>query len=234
MPGRRSPPMPEGNFVVVWHSEQLPGIDLHVFGQRLDATGAPLGGEFRVGCIDIWARSGPSVATAPDGDLRGRLGPVVRLPAGATAITRLGRFASDLIFRDEFETGMLGAWSASAVDGGDLSVSAEAALGSTAMGLKGVVDDTARALRAERRPQRRRPLPGAVPHRPERVRPGRGEWPAPHAHADRVLGGAEPAHRGGRPAADQRTSSASAAGRVTTTTRSRTPASPRYPTIPTC
>jgi hypothetical protein len=48
----------------------------------------------------------------------------------------------DLIFKDGFESGDLSAWSSSVADGGDLSVSAAAALKSTTFGLQGLVDDT--------------------------------------------------------------------------------------------
>jgi cytosine/adenosine deaminase-related metal-dependent hydrolase len=47
------------------------------------------------------------------------------------------------LFADDFESGDLGAWSAVATDGTDLDASAEAALGSTAVGLRAVVDDGA-------------------------------------------------------------------------------------------
>jgi len=49
---------------------------------------------------------------------------------------------SDTIFADGFESGGLGAWSASVTDGGDLSVSAAAALKATTQGLQAVVNDT--------------------------------------------------------------------------------------------
>ncbi len=49
---------------------------------------------------------------------------------------------TDLILADGFEGGNLAAWSASATDGGNLSVNASAALDGTALGLRGVVNDT--------------------------------------------------------------------------------------------
>ena len=48
---------------------------------------------------------------------------------------------TDLIFADDFEAGNLSAWSSSAVDGGDLSVTSAAALVNT-KGLQAVIDDT--------------------------------------------------------------------------------------------
>jgi hypothetical protein len=48
---------------------------------------------------------------------------------------------SGLVFRDGFETGNLASWSASATDGGDLSVSALAAMAGTGSGLRAVVND---------------------------------------------------------------------------------------------
>jgi hypothetical protein len=89
---------PAGSFVVVWHSDQLPGSDLHVFGQRLDATGAPLGGEFRIGSSTS-GQSGPRVATGSDGTF------VVVWGLFPGAGVRGQRFGPDLIFRDGFESG---------------------------------------------------------------------------------------------------------------------------------
>jgi hypothetical protein len=89
---------PAGSFVVVWHSDQLPGSDLHVFGQRLDATGAPLGGEFRIGSSTS-GQSGPRVATGADGTF------VVVWAVFPGAGVRGQRFGPDAIFRDGFESG---------------------------------------------------------------------------------------------------------------------------------
>jgi hypothetical protein len=49
----------------------------------------------------------------------------------------------DLIFRDGFDSGDFSNWSAASTDGGDLSVTGEAALDATAFGMQAVVDDTA-------------------------------------------------------------------------------------------
>jgi hypothetical protein len=48
---------------------------------------------------------------------------------------------SDLIFKDGFESGSLGAWSVSATDGGQLDVSPQAALAGTTAGAEGLIDD---------------------------------------------------------------------------------------------
>jgi hypothetical protein len=61
----------------------------------------------------------------------------------ASAIALARQSVDDPIFRDGFESGDTLAWSARATDGGDLSVSAAAALASTTMGLQGAVNDTA-------------------------------------------------------------------------------------------
>jgi len=53
---------PGGNFVVVWTSNTQDGSGLGVFGQRYDAAGAPLGGEFRVNTYTTGAQYLASVA----------------------------------------------------------------------------------------------------------------------------------------------------------------------------
>ncbi len=50
--------------------------------------------------------------------------------------------SSDLVLRSGFESGDLTAWASSATDGGNLSVTPAAALGSTSLGLQAVVRDT--------------------------------------------------------------------------------------------
>jgi hypothetical protein len=71
-------------------------------------------------------------------------------PTGATPVHTLparerydlGRpIDSGLIFADGFQTGDLSRWSSASADGGDLAVSASAALALTVNGLRGVVDD---------------------------------------------------------------------------------------------
>lgn len=58
---------------------------------------------------------------------------------------------SDLIFADDFETGNLAGWSASVIDGGDLSVSPTAALVG-GQGLRALVDDNAAIYVTDDRP----------------------------------------------------------------------------------
>jgi hypothetical protein len=52
-----------GNFVVVWTSDGQDGWDDGVFGQRYDASGSPLGAEFRVNTFTYFDQDSPSVAT---------------------------------------------------------------------------------------------------------------------------------------------------------------------------
>jgi hypothetical protein len=59
---------PAGNFVVVWHGIKEDGSSLGVFGQRYAATGAPLGGEFRVNTYTTDAQGLPSVAADASGN----------------------------------------------------------------------------------------------------------------------------------------------------------------------
>jgi hypothetical protein len=56
-----------GNFVVVWMSAQN-GYAFGVFGQRFDASGAPLGSEFEVSNYTTSYQVTPSVAADADGD----------------------------------------------------------------------------------------------------------------------------------------------------------------------
>ena len=72
----------------------------------------------------------------------------VRLYGGALTAAQVASLYDsdagvDLIFADGFESGSFGAWSASSLDGGDLRVTAGAALASTTAGAEGLVDDQA-------------------------------------------------------------------------------------------
>jgi hypothetical protein len=51
-----------GNFLVVWQSTPQDGSSFGVFGQRYDAAGTPLGGEFRVNSYTFGSQSDPAVA----------------------------------------------------------------------------------------------------------------------------------------------------------------------------
>jgi hypothetical protein len=105
---------------------------------------ATLGGSFLDQAID------QSVAIAPAANGSVTVNPtaprayrtfLVAAEGGDTdgAIVDVG--SSDLIFRDGFESGTLGAWSPTSTDGGDLSVTMGAALDGT-RGLSALVDDT--------------------------------------------------------------------------------------------
>jgi hypothetical protein len=59
---------PTGDFVVVWQSYgDQDGNGGGIFGQRFDAAGEPLGGEFQVNSLTNQAQRWPSVATDPAG-----------------------------------------------------------------------------------------------------------------------------------------------------------------------
>jgi hypothetical protein len=60
-----------GNFVVVWQSAQGDGSDTDktsVHGQRYDATGSPLGGEFQVNSYTTSYQGAPDVAADASGN----------------------------------------------------------------------------------------------------------------------------------------------------------------------
>jgi hypothetical protein len=59
----------DGGFVVVWMSNEQDGSGIGVYGQRYDATGAPLGSEFAVNSYTTNDQSGPSVASDPVGNV---------------------------------------------------------------------------------------------------------------------------------------------------------------------
>jgi hypothetical protein len=58
---------PDGDFVVVWASAQ-DGSDDGVFGQRFDASGLPLGGEFQINTFTTGLQGNPVVAVGSGGD----------------------------------------------------------------------------------------------------------------------------------------------------------------------
>ena len=55
-----------GNFLVVWHSRDLAGFDLNVFGQLFDASGNRLGSEFQINSSMTGAQVRPAVTTLGD------------------------------------------------------------------------------------------------------------------------------------------------------------------------
>ena len=59
-----------GNFVVVWDgSTSSENDDFNVYGQRFDATGVPLGGQFRVNAYTTGNQLGTCVASDPAGNI---------------------------------------------------------------------------------------------------------------------------------------------------------------------
>jgi hypothetical protein len=130
-----------GDFVVTWRTLGEDGDAAGVFARRYYRDGAP-DPEFQVNTYTTGSQfSGTgAIAAAADGDF------VVVWTSGNQDGDSVGsfgqRFSPDLIFRDGFESGTLGAWSASATDGGNLSPSAFSALRFSSIGLQGVVNDT--------------------------------------------------------------------------------------------
>jgi hypothetical protein len=57
-----------GNFVVVWRSSVQDGSGFAVYGQRFDAAGPALGGEFRVNTYTTATQNRPAVAVDPRGN----------------------------------------------------------------------------------------------------------------------------------------------------------------------
>jgi hypothetical protein len=129
-----------GNFVVAWRSYQDGSME-GVFGRRFDFQGRPEGPDFAVNSFTTGRQVYPSVAAAANGRF------VVAWDSYGQDGDSMGvfgqRFEPDLIFQDDFEAGTLAAWSAAATDGGNLSLSTNAALHFTTVGLRGLVNDTA-------------------------------------------------------------------------------------------
>jgi hypothetical protein len=129
------------NFVVTWTGPFQDGSDYGVLARAYHATGVAEGNEFVLNAFTPGNQLASALVPQPggrfvtswvsyfqDGDHFGMFG---------------RRYATDPIFADGFESADLSAWSASSTDGGDLSVSASAALNFTGVGLQGVADDTA-------------------------------------------------------------------------------------------
>jgi hypothetical protein len=58
-----------GNFVVTWQSRSgQDGSDSGVFGQRLNASGVPQGGEFQVNTYTTYGQGAPAVASDASGN----------------------------------------------------------------------------------------------------------------------------------------------------------------------
>ncbi len=58
----------DGGFLVVWESWRQDGNDNGIFGQRYDAAGKPVGGEFQVNGTTANSQRGPAVAVQPAGE----------------------------------------------------------------------------------------------------------------------------------------------------------------------
>jgi hypothetical protein len=58
----------EGDFVVVWHSEDQDGSDRGIFGLRFTSAGAAVGTEFQVNTYTTYEQGAPRVAADADGD----------------------------------------------------------------------------------------------------------------------------------------------------------------------
>ncbi len=56
-----------GDFVVVWASDQQDGGGFGIFGRRYASSGAPLDSEFQINTYSIGKQSGPALADTPDG-----------------------------------------------------------------------------------------------------------------------------------------------------------------------
>ena len=132
-----------GNFIVVWSSEGQDRSYDGVYGQRYDRDLQRIGFEFRVNSYTTNFQSEPAVAS----DAKGNWVVVWTDGSGTGAQDgdRSGivaqQYAPDLIFDNGFES-WEPAWSASNTDGGDLAVTAGAALNGL-RGLRATVDDTA-------------------------------------------------------------------------------------------
>ena len=94
--------------------------------------------------VAITPAASGSVGVSPVAVTTGYRGYLVAAEGGAVNAFVLDvTGTSDLVFRNGFESGNLGAWSvSSATDGGDLSVSPSAAMDATTQGLSALVDDT--------------------------------------------------------------------------------------------
>ena len=123
-------------------------------------------------------------------------------PTYGPASTPPSEIPNDLIFADGFETGDLSRWSAAATDGGDLSVTPQAALAGT-FGLQAMVDDTASLYVQDNSPDDEPRYRARFAFHPKDFDPGEAVGGLPHAHLHRVRGGSlrggwSPSCSGGR------------------------------------
>jgi hypothetical protein len=130
---------PSGDFVVTWSSRQ-DGYSYGIVAQRFNAAGVRIGGEFLVNTHTTSSQALSAVAPLGPGKF------VIVWQSYLQDGSRWGVFGQrygDLLFSDDFETGDTSRWSATASDGGDLSVSVGAAMKFTTFGLQAFADDTA-------------------------------------------------------------------------------------------
>jgi hypothetical protein len=132
---------PRGQFAVVWVGDAQDGSGAGVFARHYDGSGAADAPGFPLNTFTTGNQNRPAVAV--DGSGRFVAAWVGADQDGSGSGIFAQRFVPDLIFRDGFEDGTMGAWSAVSADGGDLGVSVFAGLKFTTAGLQGVVDDTA-------------------------------------------------------------------------------------------
>jgi hypothetical protein len=134
-------PLPGGGFVVVWGSNNQDGSFLGAFSRVFDVSGAGQGSEFRINTYTTSNQAFPAVASDANGNFVVMWDSIQGAPGSASDVFGQ-RYLSDLIFKDGFDSGTLAAWSAAALDGGDLSISTNAALNFTTAGLQARVNDT--------------------------------------------------------------------------------------------
>ena len=134
-----------GSFVVVWRNDNgSSGFVKGIHGRAFDASGRPTGPEFQVSALTAGGQNYPVIVGNAGGDFVVAWSSVPSMGIGQRGIfVRRWATPADLIFADGFESGGLTAWSATQTDGGDLVVSAGAAMASTAFGVEATVDDRA-------------------------------------------------------------------------------------------
>ena len=143
-------------FVVVYGQLSASGLGYDVKGTRIDAAGIDRDAvDWDVAAGGGVTDAGPAMAAAAGGGevlvAYARYDPT----AGVTSARVRARIVTgtDGIFADDFESGDLFAWSSAQTDGGDLTVSATAALAGTGAGAEVLVDDTAGVYVVDETPQ---------------------------------------------------------------------------------
>jgi hypothetical protein len=129
----------DGQFIVTWQRSTSFLAPSDVIGRRFDAAGTPLGEEFLVNTYTTGTQARPIVAATPHENF------VVVWESRYQDGSGYGVFGQrfgDLIFKDGVESGDLSRWSSSQADGGDLDVTAAAAMAGTSEGIRALVDDT--------------------------------------------------------------------------------------------